>query len=475
MDGEWKYLTNTFDGGTSQGWVQNIPPQAKQIIIPDYVNKFELPKQSGSVWAWREFVLPARWKSQTMRLRFGAVSLHSTFWIDGEKIGEHEGGSLPFEWNITSHATPGKNQLIAVRIQGTMEHGVGIWQHVDIVAHDEAYLADCFPQGGSTGDITAKVQIYNSSNNSGDSTLDIKIFQPGDKPKDIKKTNQNLGVTPGVNLTTINSFYPAKKLKLWSPASPNIYRIGLSFRQDLDVLDTMEVPFGFRDIDYDMDGLKLNGKNVKLSGINEMPVYPRTFSTDDDMVRAREIMRRLKDKQVNIILLRAPHPEIIQIADEEGILVVESVMTDQTSKSRVVDIHSLIERDRAHPCIIAWNAIGLDDSELKALRDLDQSRIVISGDSTSPLLWLPGQHTTSSFAVPIEFLPSPPSPLSQKQEMGSIWPNPPAPFPAHTNDKAVCVREGGASTIKVLPSFRGTRELGKGARGFGKTSQGGEG
>ena len=167
LDGDWKYLTSSIDGGTAEGWTNKTPASAKETAIPGFVNKFELPKLAGSVWLWHEFVLPARWKGQTVRLRFGAVSLHSTVWLDGEKIGEHEGSYLPFEWNVTSHAAPGKNQLITVKIQGSTDHGVGIWQHVDMVAHDEAYLADCFPQGGSTGDITAKVQIYNSSNNSG--------------------------------------------------------------------------------------------------------------------------------------------------------------------------------------------------------------------------------------------------------------------------------------------------------------------
>ncbi len=50
----------------------------------------------------------------------------------------------------------------------------------------------------------------------------------------------------------------------------------------------------------------------------------------------------------------------------------------------------------------------------------------------------------------------------------STFPNPPALFPGHTNDKAVCVREGGELTIKIPPSLQGTRESGKGVRGLGK-------
>ncbi len=432
LDGEWKYSTNSQDGGISEGWAKARSADAKDIIVPGFVNKFELPRNSGSVWLWHEFLTPARWKGQTVRLFFGAVSLHATVWLDGEKIGEHEGSSVPFEWNVTPHITPGSNQLITVRIQGSTEHGVGVWQHVSLAAHDEAYISSCFPQGGSTGGISAKVVITNTSNNSGDSTLDIKLFQTGDKPKDIKKTNQNLGVTPGVNLTTIDSFYPVKNLKLWSPDSPNLYHIGLSFRQDADILDTLDVPFGFRTIDFDTTGLKLNGKELKLLGVSEMPAFPRTFANDDDLVRARELIRRLKDKQINIIQLYAPQPELLQLADEEGLLVVENSSKEGDSHSRLNELKALIERDRAHPSIVVWNADGMNDADLNTLRDLDPSRLIAAGDAASPKLWLPGQRSVSSFAAPSEFLPA-------HSISTSFFPSCKTISPADANDKSIYV------------------------------------
>src|SRR5215211_7653710 len=109
----------------------------------------------GAAWYQREVEIPAEWLEQNrvVILGFGAVDYFAEVWLNDVKVGEHEGGYLPFELDITSAARPGANTL-TVRVDDPLEtfpevpHGKqswygllsGIWQPVWIESRAATHI-----------------------------------------------------------------------------------------------------------------------------------------------------------------------------------------------------------------------------------------------------------------------------------------------------------------------------------------------
>ena len=209
------------------------------------------------VWYWRRFDISTGWRGQAIRLRFEAVAETAQVWLNGQKLGEHTGGATPFEFTITKTANIGASNLLALRVTGG-KWGTGLWQGVLLLAHDEAYLGDCFPQADAQGHVTALLDLLNTSQSTGDATLDARVVSSKEPDRVVQKTYQNLHVTPGRNTTTLLTSVGKKQLAAWSPDAPALYFLQLIFRQEKDVLDTQQNHVWFSGV-----GLQKRGHNAE--------------------------------------------------------------------------------------------------------------------------------------------------------------------------------------------------------------------
>jgi beta-galactosidase/beta-glucuronidase len=406
IDGAWKFLTDPGDAGETKDWTQAAPSAAKEIVVPSLWGTQAAPDYRGVAWYWREFEVPAAWKGQTARLRFEAVADRARVWLNGKPLGEHDGGSTPFEFTVTRALRIGERNLLAVRVEGDGKAGAGIWQGVLLMAHDEAYIADCFPQGNGAGGLTAPVVLLNTSGTTGDATLEARLVLAKAPKREIKSTRQILHVTPGRNLTTLVMSLRGSSLKPWSLDQPQLYLLQLAFGQDKDILDTQETPFGFREFGVKDRALTLNGAPLTLVSAAPKPERPIVIATTDDTTRARELLHGLKTKGVTVVYLDAPPPALLRLADEEGMLIVEGAAARRNPRA-MEELRALILRDRAHPSILAWN-VGDDAAPAAAeFRQLDPTRFLLVGPAASSRLWLPNQNETTAIAPPPGLLPLP--------------------------------------------------------------------
>ncbi len=110
------------------------------------------------LWYRRMFSIPSKWERKRILLHFGAVDWEATVWVNGQEVGSHRGGYLPFWFDITAHLMEGENELVVSVWDPTdkywQQHGKqvikpksiwytavsGIWQTVWLEPVEETYI-----------------------------------------------------------------------------------------------------------------------------------------------------------------------------------------------------------------------------------------------------------------------------------------------------------------------------------------------
>ncbi len=413
IDGAWESLASPPNAAQAEGWERDVPQGAKDIVVPSLLPAKTKGEADTPLWCWRRFEAPAAWKGQTVRLRFEAVAGTAQIWLNGQKLGEHQSSATPFEYTVTPALHVGAGNLLTVRVTaGTW--GRGLWQGVSLMAHDEAYMGDCFPQSDALGHVNAALDLLNMSKNEGDSTLDARIVAAKEPARIVLKTNQNLHITPGRNSTTVLMTVGGKQRLLWSPANPTLYLLQLDFRQGKDILDTQQVTFGLREWGWLNGAVQLNNAPLPLKAVSLNEPLPRVIASADDEQRLRLILRGLKEKAeasatgktVPLLYVYAPPPVLLRLADEEGVLIIEGALPNQPESSANEELRGLVLRDRAHACVVGWRLSNADADAANAIRTLDTTRFLIATTGVDAKLWPPNQNTPASEAVPAGLLPA---------------------------------------------------------------------
>jgi len=405
IDGTWRFLTDPQNMGEQSNWPSAPPSETKEITVPSLWTNHAAPGYTGASWYWREFEVSPKWKTQTVRLRFEAVAEKASVWLNGDKLGDHDGGATPFEFNVTKKLHPGAKNLVAVRVEGDSKRGAGIWQGVLLMAHDEAYLSEVALSTGGLGQLTSAITLDNTSDNSGVAVLEGRVVAAEKPDKEIHRSEQNLSLTPGRNITTMHTSVKGKNLHPWTLETPALYNLQFVFRQGPDVLDTQQTTFGFREVGWKENTITLNGLPFALKSVAPSFPLPVVVASAEDVDRARTSFQHLKEAGVTVLFLDAPHPELLRIADEVGIFIVESPRQGQSSQAAFSELQALILRDRSHPSVLAWRLRESDATQLTTLRKSDPSRFILTGSTGNEKLFAPGEVAGAPVAIPPGFLP----------------------------------------------------------------------
>ena len=140
LNGEWKVMADpTGSGDWKQVWLEKQPQRktdffeysfegAPVLKVPGDFNSqmCELTFYEGTVWYQKAFnyTIP---KDKRLLLCFGSVNYLADVYLNGEKIGSHEGGFTPFQFEITGKIKPGKNSLIVRVINQRLKMDCRVW------------------------------------------------------------------------------------------------------------------------------------------------------------------------------------------------------------------------------------------------------------------------------------------------------------------------------------------------------------
>jgi len=401
LDGQWQTIVDPYDVGAfdyrgqplknSAAFYKNFKPQSKtdwveydfdtsgHLNVPGDWNtqRESLLLYEGSVWYKRSFDY-AKAPKRRLFLHFGAANYLASVYLNGEALGQHEGGFTPFDFEITDRVRPEGNFVILRVNNARAKEDVptvntdwwnygGITRPVTLVEVPETFIQDYSIQfeKGSTRQIKGWLQL-----NGPELHQNITIGIP----------EAHASKTFATDDTGRVEFSFTADLQPWSPENPKLYAVEISGATDR-VVDRI----GFRSISVQGTDILLNGKTLFLRGISiheEAPTRPgRAWSVDD----ARTLLGWAKELGCNFVrLAHYPHGEaMVRTADEMGILVWEEVPVywtiqwenPDTLRNAKNQLNELITRDHNRAALIIYsvaNETPISDARNRFLSQLIQ-------------------------------------------------------------------------------------------------------
>ncbi len=427
LNGEWQFEFDDTNAGIDENWGSSSRAFARKITVPfAFETRLSgIGDTSFHPWVWyrRTFTAPDGWKGRRVLLRFGAVDYHATVWVNGARVGEHEGGHTPFAFDITSAMKPGAN-VVTVRAfdpptdryipRGKQywepkSRGIfytrtsGIWQPVWLEAAGDSYLDSVRISAALDGTVRFDGRVARPQQ---DVELVARIRyrdrEVATATAPVQGPRVTLGAVVGSPLW-------------WSVGSPNLYDVAFELRRKGATLDRVSSYFGFREVGVEGNRMTLNRRPIYPKFVLDQGYWPEstlTPPTDDaiqfDIKAAKEMGFNGARKHQKV-----EDPRFLYWADRLGFLVSSEMANAYLHDPEYVGrftrewIES-VERDYNHPSIVMWVPINeswgtpnLRDarqaSHLKSLytltKSLDATRLVIDNDG-----W---EHTdmTDLFAI----------------------------------------------------------------------------
>jgi len=379
--------------------------------------------QRNPVGSYRTtFVVPENWNNKQVFINFNGVQSAFYVWVNGQKVGYSENSMSPAEFDITKYIHKGENKL-AVEVYKWCDGSYledqdiwrlsGIFRDVDLIARPKTFISDFFvkavPDNSfANANITVDLNFDNRSaqNVSGlHVDADVSGFSAQGERIDFSFAGK-VPVVQKSKQASIELKSLIKEPKLWSAETPDLYHLILKLKNNKnEIVDKAECYFGVRKIEVRGDVFYINGKAVKLKGVNRHEQHPRTgrHVSRKTMIRDLELM-----KQANINMIRTCHyPDdalFYELCDQYGFYVMDEANQESHGyglgnkeigdnpvwkKSHVERAVSLVQRDKNHPCVIFWSMgnEGGSGQNLVAMADtvkkLDATRLVYSDTERS--------------------------------------------------------------------------------------------
>lgn len=280
----------------------------------------------------RNFVVSPEMLDKNLTLSFEGVKSAMYVWVNGKKVGYSQNSMSPAEFDITSYVRSGSNRL-AVEVYRWSDGSYledqdmwrlsGIFRPVKLLVRPNVHIADFKVDAGLfqdflRADVKADVSVCNSGKKKEKGvvvTLDID----GQKIKSCP-----IDILPGDTID-VTLDYILDNPKLWSAETPELYPYSITLTDNKgNTIQEYDWHIGVRKVETDGEIFKINGKNVKLRGVNRHDHHPRTGRWVDDATVERDI--RLM-KQNNINFLRTSHypdrPILYEFCDRYGIYVMD--------------------------------------------------------------------------------------------------------------------------------------------------------
>ncbi|QRV17916.1 beta-galactosidase (plasmid) [Haloterrigena salifodinae] len=385
LNGPWEFVTDPASNGRAAGWDApdaTWPDRRCTVDVPhSWQERDEYREYTGSAWYRRYTALPRSDGDRTI-LRFGAVDYEATVWVNGERVGEHRGGYLPFELDITEAVTDGEDAVVVAVTDpediSEIPHGKqgapwyqrvsGIWQDVTVATVPKQHVTDVRATPNLEDDMV-RIDLEAAPESATGLTAAVTIERDGES---VARSNVDVDAGAGTAVLAIDD------PEYWTPETPALYDIVVELSRDGVVVDRYEDYFGMRSVESRDGRLYLNGEPFYMRGALDQGYYPETLYRpfDDELFEAE--IRTAKELGFNLLRkhIKPAHPDFLELADRLGILVWEepanpTVHTDRSRREVREQIKGMIDRDYNRPSVIIWslyneewgigNPQGLDD------------------------------------------------------------------------------------------------------------------
>lgn len=409
LDTGWLFTNadnSSFSGATGfndANWRKVCVPHANVITKHAYMDTASYRIIS---WYRRHFTPSASDSNRRFRLEFQGVAVIATVYVNGSAVGSpHKGAYTPFTIDITDRVNVGQDNVIAVKVDSKRHVEIppegrenldfmvfgGIVRPVSMIVTDPLYVDWTFVSTQNPSQaapvnpvVTAKTKIYNYNSTQKNSTVITSIVDGGNNVVATSSTQTTIPANSNTTVTQTTSAI-ANPL-LWSTDKPNLYTVFVQVQDASRFVDAYKTRLGIRSLALSKTDGKcyLNGKPIKLRGLNRHETYPYI---------GRAAPKRLQRRDADILkydlgcnLVRASHypqaPDFLDRCDEVGLLVLEEIPGWQvlgTGEWRTIAKQNLVDmviRDRNHPSLLSWGCRAnetVDDVWYKSMNDTARS------------------------------------------------------------------------------------------------------
>ena len=298
------------------------------------------------------FTVPDAWKGQQVAIRLDGVLRGYDLWLNDRYVGSWESGFNTCLFDLTPYLRKSGEQQLAMRVYSHFKGyefdcnddwaPMGIYRDVTLFAVPKTHLSNLTVTTRMDGEVKVQTEVANATRQT---TVDYEILDATGKV-----------VSTGEKIQTPH---------LWTAETPYLYTLKVNVRQKGQTLQTITQKIGIREISIDGNVLKLNGRPIKLRGVNVHSTDPRTVKVISDELTLKD-MKMMKEASVNF--LRLSHyprePRFYELADSLGFYLVDEIpfgygdkhLPDRSYQD-ILKTRSLatITRDKNHPSVIVWS------------------------------------------------------------------------------------------------------------------------
>lgn len=377
--------------------------ELKQVSIPHTCKELPYHYFDESLYQMvsgykKSFNAPIEWKDKDVVLTFDGIAHDSEIYLNGKKIAQHHCGYTACSVSLNDFLTYDKENVLVVKVDSReslnippfgfvidyMTYG-GIYREAYITVYSKHHIADVFAysqinleklqveENGltETSEATLFTEVTLSGINSDSNDIENITLRHSLIEKSNKNKKINLGSHRLIDLfesenKAINLSYEFKDIKLWNINNPELYELKTELLIDDNgnetVFDEYVMNFGFRDAKFKKDGFWLNGKKLKLRGLNRHQSYPYVgYAMPKSM---QELDADILKNELGVNCVRTSHyPQshhFLNRCDEIGLLVFTEIpgwqhIGDSKWKDQAVqNVADMVLQYRNHTSIILW-------------------------------------------------------------------------------------------------------------------------
>jgi len=396
LNGEWMFNIKHESGFENPDFDDS---DWTKVSVPHTWNVMdELENYDGSAYYRRTFILPERETDSHLRLKFDATFYKSDVWLNGVKLGSHEGGYTPYVFDITDAANLGDENVVAVKVNNhtgmetlpahSFHYGYDWWRYggivrdVYILITDKVFIenvkvvADPDLKGSAT--ISVASRISNTGSTEAVVTLQNSVLDESSGllvwgSEDDNNLKQTVHIPAG-STVDVEVVTQMPDPELWHFDHPNLYVLSSAvLDQSGKILHGTRNIFGIRKIEIKDAHFYLNGEWIRLVGMARHEDSPQYGLAENVIIMSNDFddMKRL-----NTVFSRPchypQHDYIMDYADRNGILLTPEIpawqlLAGQMMNEKIINlekqmIYEMIEKDFNHPSVWAWSIANEVDS-----------------------------------------------------------------------------------------------------------------
>ena len=376
----WRYSPSVVEGSHGRDFDDS---GFERVVVPH--TNVRLPWHSFDEKSYefvscyrRRFKLPAEARGHRVFVDFEGVMTASTVWINGTRLGEYKGGYTPFSFDLTPHLDFDGENVLVVDVDSSERPDIppfgyqidyltfgGIYREVSLRIVPSTFIENVFakPKDVMTAHPSLDIDCFIQHLDPAKDSLALEVdLRRGDRV--LAKGTQRVPPSPPAADPVVHTIHLENlgAIKLWDLANPNLYTVHVRLLRGAQPVDEVSRTIGFREAQFTDHGFELNGKVIKLRGLDRHQTFP--FVGQAMPGRAQRRDAQILRNQLKCNIVRTSHyPQsrhFLDACDEIGLLVLEEIpgwqhIGDEPWKLISIDnVSRMIRRDWNHPSIILW-------------------------------------------------------------------------------------------------------------------------